>query len=161
MSAFWSSTLLAELLLSEAAIAAVKRAIVMGMALLIPSIATAGATGVLLARKRKGRLVRTKLLRMPFVAVNGLLVLLPSAVFLSTKASAGEFDNLFFGVQLLELAGGAANITLMGLNMRDGWRITGRSRRCRSATPARDAVLGGDREALRSTIGRDHSTART
>jgi hypothetical protein len=40
----------------------------------------------------------------------------------------GEFDTAFYAVQALELAAGAANITLLGLNMRDGLRMKGRFR---------------------------------
>ena len=64
---------------------------------------------------------------MPVIALNGLLVLLPSAFYLNAKAQAGEFDALFYGVQALELLAGAINLTLMGLNLRDGLRLAGRS----------------------------------
>jgi hypothetical protein len=36
---------------------------------------------------------------------------------------------VFYAVQALELVGGAANITLLSLNMRDGLRMKGRLRR--------------------------------
>jgi hypothetical protein len=60
--------------------------------------------------------------------IPALLVLVPSALFLASKANAGSFDNTFYGVQGLELLLGAGNITLLSLNMRDGLRLTGRSR---------------------------------
>ena len=66
---------------------------------------------------------------MPFIAANGILVLIPSALFLAFKAKAAEFDATFYAVQALELVAGATNITLLGLNMRDGLRMTGRLRR--------------------------------
>jgi hypothetical protein len=66
---------------------------------------------------------------MPLIAANGLLVLIPSALFLASKASAGEFDTAFYAVQAIELAAGAANIMLLGLNMRDGLKMSGRLRR--------------------------------
>ena len=66
---------------------------------------------------------------MPFIAANGVLILIPSALFLASKARAVEFDTAFYAVQALELAAGAANITLLGLNMRDGVRMKGRFRR--------------------------------
>ena len=70
-------------------------------------------------------LVGTKLKRMPIIAANGILVLIPSALFLASKARAAEFDTSFYAVQALELAAGAANITLFGLNLRDGLRMKG------------------------------------
>jgi hypothetical protein len=60
---------------------------------------------------------------MPLIAANGVLVLIPSALFLAFKARAGEFDTSFYAVQALELAAGAANIALLGLNMRDGLKM--------------------------------------
>ena len=68
----------------------------------------------------------TKARRMPFIAANGVLILIPSALFLASKASAGSFDASFYLVQAVELIAGAANIVLLGLNMRDGLRLTGR-----------------------------------
>ena len=65
---------------------------------------------------------------MPFIAGNGLLILIPSALFLASKANSAEFDAIFYAVQALELGAGAANIILLGLNMRDGLKIKGRLR---------------------------------
>ena len=64
--------------------------------------------------------------RMPIIAANGLLVLIPAALFLSWKAATDEFDSAFYAVQALELVAGAVNFTLLALNMRDGLRMTGR-----------------------------------
>ena len=66
---------------------------------------------------------------MPLIAANGLVVLIPAALFLAFKARAAEFDTVFYAVQALELVAGAANITLLGLNLRDGLRMKGRLRR--------------------------------
>ena len=63
--------------------------------------------------------------RMPFIAANGLLILVPAAIFLDQWASAGAFDTKFYLVQAVELLAGAVNLTLMGLNMRDGLRLSG------------------------------------
>lgn len=65
---------------------------------------------------------------MKIVAANGLLVLLPSAFVLASWANAGRFDGAFYALQGLELLAGAANITLLGLNMRDGLRLAGHLR---------------------------------
>ena len=59
----------------------------------------------------------------------GLLVLVPCALVLNRWAAAGAFDAMFYAVQALELVAGAVNLTLMGLNIRDGLRISGRLRR--------------------------------
>ena len=122
---FWLSTALSELLASRATVVTVKIAIPWGFLVLIPALAAAGGTGLALAKGRRAGLIGAKLKRMPFVAANGLLVLIPCALFLASKASAGEFDTSFYVVQALELVAGPVNITLLGLNMRDGLKLKG------------------------------------
>jgi hypothetical protein len=67
--------------------------------------------------------------RMRIIAANGILILISSALFLASKAKAGEFDAVFYAVQALELVAGATNLALLGLNMRDGLKFTGRLHR--------------------------------
>ncbi|HKI13767.1 MAG TPA: hypothetical protein VKA12_01920 [Roseiarcus sp.] len=122
---FWLSTAVAELIGSAAAVVAVKTTIPWGFLLLIPALAAAGGSGLALAAGRRGGLIGAKLKRMPFIAANGVLILIPSALYLAFKARAGEFDARFDAVQALELAAGATNIALLGLNMRDGLRMKG------------------------------------
>lgn len=123
---FWSSTVLSELFGSYAAIAAVKEAILWGMTVLIPCLAIAGASGMAMGRKRKDPATKRKKKRMPFIALNGLLILVPSAFFLADRASAGTFDTWFYSVQAVELTAGGINLSLMGLNIRDGMLMAGR-----------------------------------
>ena len=104
------------------------------MLILIPAMAITGGSGMSLGQGRTDQGVLIKKRRMPFIAVNGLLVLLPSAVFLAMKAKAGAFDNIFYLVQGIELIAGATNLTLMGLNIRDGLRLTGRINRAVAGT---------------------------
>lgn len=129
---FWTSTAISELFLSEEAVVAVKQAILQGMWLLVPAMAIVGGSGISLAGGRAGRLVDAKKKRMPFIALNGLLVMVPAAFFLSHKATAGEFDAVFYAFQALELAVGLVQLTLMGLNLRDGLKLAGRLRRAQS-----------------------------
>ena len=123
IATFWLSTALTELFASKAAVTAVKTAIPWGFLLLIPALAVAGGTGIALAKGQRTGLVGAKFRRMPFVAANGLLVLIPSALYLSFKAHAAEFDGAFYAVQALELVAGAVNLVLLGLNMRDGLKM--------------------------------------
>jgi hypothetical protein len=129
IATFWLSTALSELFASEAIVAAVKTAIPWGLLLLIPALMVAGGSGFALAKGRRAGVVSAKIKRMPLIAANGLLVLIPSALFLASKARAAEFDAAFYAVQALELIAGAANIALLGLNMRDGLKMKGRLRR--------------------------------
>ena len=126
---FWLSTALGELFGLVSTIVAIKSAIPWGFLLLIPALAATGGTGFNLSRGRRSKLITTKIKRTAACAANGLLVLVPSALFLAFKARAGELDAVFYGVQALELVAGAVNITLLGLNMRDGFRVKGRFRR--------------------------------
>ncbi len=126
---FFLSTVLTELFGSHAAVAQVKALVVTpGLWIMIPAIAAAGGSGMFLAKSRKGRLVDAKQKRMPLIAANGLLVLVPCAIALSRWAAAGAFDTAFYVVQAIELIAGAANFALMGLNVRDGLRMAGRLR---------------------------------
>jgi len=108
-----------------------------GMWVLIPAMAATGGSGFSLARSRRGRLIDVKGQRMKVVAANGLLVLLPSAYVLASRANAGRFDGAFYALQGLELVAGAINITLLMLNMRDGLRLTGRLSAKRSVSSPR------------------------
>lgn len=128
IAVFWLSTAISELFGSQALVTMVKTAIPWGFLLLIPALAAAGGSGFALAAGRRGGLAGAKMKRMPFIAANGIVILIPSALFLAAKAKAGEFDIGFYAVQALELVAGAINITLLGLNMRDGFKMKGRLR---------------------------------
>jgi hypothetical protein len=125
---FWTSTVAAELFGTSAQIATVKMAVVYGLAVLVPAMAIAGASGFSLGAKWKSATVARKKARMKIIAATGILVLVPSAVFLAVKAGQGEFDTTFVVVQGIELVAGASNIALLGLNMRDGLAMRRRSR---------------------------------
>ncbi len=129
IATFWISTAASELFGSQALVVAVKTMIPWGFLILVPALAAAGGTGFKLARGRRAGLVGGKAKRMPLIALNGILVLIPCAFFLARKAQAGAFDASFYLVQGLELLAGAANFTLLGLSMRDGLKMKGRLRR--------------------------------
>lgn len=126
---FWVSTVISELFGSEAAVIAVKTSVPWGFFLLVPALAAAGGSGFALAGGRRAGLVAAKARRMPIIAANGILILIPAALYLAHKAGQAEFDGMFYAVQVLELAAGATNIALLGLNMRDGLKMKGRLRR--------------------------------
>jgi len=129
IATFWLSTVLTELSASPAIVTTVKTAIPWGFLLLVPALMAAGGSGFALAKERRGGVIGAKIKRMPLIAANGILVLIPAALFLAFKARAAEFDTGFYAVQALELAAGAVNIALLGLNLRDGLKMKGRLRR--------------------------------
>lgn len=128
---FLFATLAVEALGTATAVATVKTAIAWGLLLLVPVVAMAGASGFRLARGRLKGIIGRKAFRMKIIAANGILVLAPSALFLAWKARAAELDATFALVQALEIVAGLVNLTLLGLNLRDGL-ILQRARRATS-----------------------------
>lgn len=130
IATFFTSTIIVELFGSKEAISTLKALIVTpGLYILIPAMALVGGTGFSASKNRKGQLIASKKKRMPFIAVNGLFILTPCAIFLSLWATTGTFDTRFYIVQGIELVAGATNLVLMGLNVRDGLKMTGKLRR--------------------------------
>ena len=128
IAVFFTSSLVVELFGSHELIAKVKHLIVMpGLFILVPAIATAGATGFALSKNRKGRLVEGKKKRMPIIGLNGIIILLPCAIILNQWAALGSFDTKFYLVQVIELLAGAVNLRLMAINIRDGFKLSKRS----------------------------------
>ncbi|MBV8603754.1 MAG: hypothetical protein JO224_03640 [Pelomonas sp.] len=135
VATFWTSTLWSELFMNDEAVIAVKHAIVyFGLIPLVTLMAVTGGSGFYFAKGRKGRLVEDKKKRMPKIGANGLLVMIPCALFLNSKAAGGEFDAVFYAVQGIELVVGAVQLTLLGRSFRDGLKLAGRLR----PKPAKD-----------------------
>ena len=129
IATFFLSTLLVELFGSQASVAWLKSIVVVpGLFILVPAITITGGSGFFLSKSRRGRLVDSKKKRMPFIAANGLIVLVPCAFVLSRWFAARSFDASFYVVQAIELSAGAINLALMEMNIRDGLRISGRLR---------------------------------
>ena len=129
IATFFLSTILVELFGSHQAVATIKSLIVVpGLFVLVPAIMATGGSGFALSKFRQGGLVEAKKKRMHLIAANGLLVLVPAAIFLDRWASAGAFDTTFYLVQGVELLAGSVNLTLMGMNIRDGLKMSGRFR---------------------------------
>lgn len=126
IATFWFSTVAVEAFGDSGAVLAVKTAILWGLVVLVPALAITGATGFRMGGRSTDPRIARKRRRMPFIALNGLIVLVPCAVFLQTRAAAGDFGGAFAVVQGIELLAGAVNLTLMGLSMRDGLARTGR-----------------------------------
>jgi len=136
IATFFLSTLGTELFGTYETVAIVKAWIVMpGLLILVPAIAATGGSGMFMSKSLQGRLVEAKKKRMPFIAANGLLIMIPCAIVLNRWAAAGTFDTTFYVVQALELLVGAVNLTLMGMNIRDGMKMSGRFRASKQIAP--------------------------
>lgn len=146
---FWTSTAASELFGSPETVAAVKQAILWGMLVLVPSMAAAGGTGFKLLGSRTDALALAKKRRMMVIGPNGIVVLMPCAFYLASLATKGQFTATFYTVQAIELVAGLVNLTLMGLNIRDGLRLTGRiAGGGRSATGTRPTIAPGENGPL-------------
>lgn len=135
ISAFMLASVATELSGDHQAVAAAKSAIRWGLLALVPALAATGGSGFRLVAGNPRGLASIKFNRMKIIALNGVLILVPSVLFLAWKADRGEFDMWFAAVQAVEYLAGTANLVLMGLNMRDGFRLSGRLRR-RPVLPA-------------------------
>ncbi|MFF0488299.1 hypothetical protein ACFYTQ_04680 [Nocardia sp. NPDC004068] len=124
--AFWTSTVVAEIGGSRHVITVVKQTIPWCLPILVLALVATGSSGLRLAAGSTFPIVLAKKRRMPFIAGNGLLILIPSAITLSILAGHDDFGTAFYCVQTLELVAGAVNIALMSLNIRDGLRLSGR-----------------------------------
>jgi hypothetical protein len=140
---FLVSTVVVEATGAHTAVARVKGLIVVpGLFVLVPAIALTGSTGFVLSRGWQAPLVARKKRRMRLIAGNGLLILVPAAIVLDQWAGAGAFDARFYVAQAVELVAGGTNLTLMGLNMRDGLRLRGRLRPSLPVPPSRSRATG-------------------
>lgn len=126
---FWSSTVVVELAGSWSAVTTVKLTIAGCLPVLVAALATTGLTGRALVGPAPKGLAAAKLTRLKIAAANGVLILIPAALFLAIRAAGGRFDPAFAFVQGVELIAGPVNLVLLGLNIRDGLRMSGRLRR--------------------------------
>ena len=93
---FWLSTVGAELFGSVETVTQVKLAIPWGLLILVPALVVTGASGFRLAGASSEPRIARKRRRMPFIAGNGVLILVPAALYLASLASArGEFGGAF------------------------------------------------------------------
>lgn len=121
IASFLGSTLVAELFLPNSAVISVKYGIAhYGIYCLVAFMALTGISGNGLAKGYKGGLVGTKRKRMVVIALNGVLIMIPSALFLSHKASSGALDIYFYSVQVLETVVGSLQLFLMYKNFSEG-----------------------------------------
>ena len=119
------STIVAELSGNLLTVATTKQIILWGLLVLVPCIAFTGLSGYQITGKASRGLVLTKFKRMRAIGINGICVLVPCAFFLAFRASELKFGWPFYSVQCLEFLAGSINLVLLGMNFRDGLRMSG------------------------------------
>ena len=129
ISGFILITLVAETSGDVTNVISAKETIARGIPVLVAMLVVTGASGHYLGRGWKNSLVQRKRQRMKQVALNGLFILVPCALYLAWKARTGTIDGWFMAVQGLELAAGTLNVALLGRNMGDGIVMWKRRRR--------------------------------
>ncbi len=125
ISSFFMSTIIVEIFFDRVAIVNLKELIVYpGLFILVPSIIITAISGQKLATSyTDSKVIQRKQKRMPIIALNGIVLLIPCAIFLYIASNKNQFDILFYTVQSVELIAGCINLVLMGLNYRDGKNI--------------------------------------
>jgi uncharacterized membrane protein YuzA (DUF378 family) len=125
---FFSFSLIAEITGNHEFIKQVKKGILYCLPILVLTMPMLGITGKKLAGNSKSPIVATKMKRMKFVAFNGI-ILVSLAIYLYFRATNNNIDNTFLSIQIIELLFGAINLTLIGLNIKAGRKLSGRKKR--------------------------------
>lgn len=125
---FFSFSLVAEIMGNQEFIKQIKIGVLYGLPVLLVAMPMLAMTGKKLAGNSKSTIVATKMKRMKFVAFNGV-ILISLAIYLYFRAVNNNIDSTFLGVQIIELLFGAINLTLLGLNIKAGMKLSGRIKR--------------------------------
>ena len=141
IAAFLASSTVIELSGSPGDVRVLRHVILIGLPLLIGSMAAAGLTGRSLAGRSRAAVVRRKQRRLQIVAAAGLLVLIPCAVILNFLAGSAHAGVLPGALEITEIVAGGVNLALLALNFRDGRGLTRRRGSARSHRPARRAQV--------------------
>lgn len=123
ITSFLTSTIIADLLATPEKIAQVKNTILMFIPILILAMIATGLSAKKLYPSAVTGKFKLKQTRLKVAAINGTLILLPAAVVLAKWSALGQFDGLYWTVQILEVIAGMTNLTMIGLNIRDGIRL--------------------------------------
>lgn len=102
----------------------IQQAILQSMWVYIPLILMTGGVGLVLSRDRQGRIVESKKKRMMVIVSCSLLILLPSVYAMAVRDPNKDVGNLMQAIQALEVLTLMLLIVLLGLNFRDGSRLT-------------------------------------
>jgi len=125
---FFTSTVIIEISGSVEQMASLKEQIFFALPLMLVAMPLVGISGKKLAGKSRAPLVQRKLRRMKFMAINGfILIILASLLYFLSRDF--RLDARFYLLEVLELLLGGVNISLMMLSVRDGMRLSGRSKK--------------------------------
>ncbi|KAB6717889.1 MULTISPECIES: hypothetical protein [Roseobacteraceae] len=126
IATFWAATVTTIVIGDKYLIVMAKTGIAWGLWALIPMLILTGLSGNRLGQNLRGPLIGAKQKRMKIIAFNGIIFLVPSALILLPLAMQGQGGLPYWGIQTVEPLAGAATITLLSFNMRDGLRLSRR-----------------------------------
>jgi len=129
ITSFLTSTIIADLFATPQQIAHVKSTILMFIPGLILAMMVTGISAKKLYPGVMKGALKIKETRMKIAAINGVIVLLPAAIVLARWSALGQFDGLYWTVQILEIIAGMINLTMIGLNIRDGIRLGAKAKK--------------------------------
>ncbi|MBU3538657.1 hypothetical protein [Polynucleobacter sp. UK-Gri1-W3] len=121
---FFTATLVSEYFYSPQDVITVQQAILQAMLAYLFLILIAGAIGLSLSKERKGRLVDVKKKRMLAIIFFSVGVLLPVVYLLAGQTLESDRGIFFFYLEGIELGVCALIMVLLGLNARDGAKLT-------------------------------------
>lgn len=130
ITSFLTSTIIADLFAAPQQIAQVKSTVLIFIPGLILAMMITGISAAKLYPGVMKGALKVKQTRMKIAAINGVLILLPAAIVLAKWSALGQFDDLYWAVQIVEIIAGMVNITMIGLNIRDGIRLGRSAKKC-------------------------------
>ncbi|MDX2320839.1 MAG: hypothetical protein QNK26_09635 [Moritella sp.] len=131
IASFLTSTIIADIFATPEQIAQVKGTILLFIPVLILAMMATGKTAKKLYPGAMTGIFKVKQRRLKVAAINGTLILLPAAIVLANWSALGQFDELYWTVQILEIIAGTTNLTMIGLNIRDGIRLGRNAKKAR------------------------------
>ena len=126
--AFFTTSVIAEIKADPGFIREVKFFILCAMPIMIIAMPALNITGTKLAGKSQNKIILVKKKRMKLMMLNGI-GLMSLAIFLFYRSHYGNIDGVFLGAQIVEFILGLTNLTLIGLNARSGFELSGRLKR--------------------------------
>ncbi len=125
ISCFFTFSLIAEIMGDPLFIKQVKTGILYSLPILLITMPILGLSGKNLAGNSKNPIIAQKMKRMKLVALNGI-ILISLAIYLYYHALYKTIDTTFLYIQIVELVIGGINLSLIGMNIRAGMRLSGR-----------------------------------
>jgi hypothetical protein len=126
ISTFFILSMTAEISGNQTFITSIKRFIFFSLPVLFIVMPTLAITGNSLAGKSKNPKVLVKKKRMKFVMINGILLVFLASI-LYYRAHNYQFGTFFVILQIVEFCLGLTNLFLIGLNIRSGFQLHGKS----------------------------------